>query len=143
MVSWVAPKRNFFLGGGILTRPTAALPIRRLPSTAGVGGPRETADLDSSREYRTAQRGRSIGSALARFALEHYFACFCGSLVKRADALLLPGKLNGDCGGHFRVGLGRRELPEAVMKKAGADGNVSPAPSGVERLDATAAEGYD
>jgi aspartate/methionine/tyrosine aminotransferase len=39
---------------------------------------------------------------------------FCDSLVRRAGVLLLPGTVFGDAGNHFRIGLGRRSLPEAA-----------------------------
>jgi aspartate/methionine/tyrosine aminotransferase len=39
---------------------------------------------------------------------------FCEALVNSAGVLLLPGTLYGDDGNHFRIGFGRRNLPEAV-----------------------------
>jgi aspartate/methionine/tyrosine aminotransferase len=39
---------------------------------------------------------------------------FCHELVTRAGVLLLPGTLFGDKGDHFRIGFGRRSLPEAL-----------------------------
>lgn len=41
---------------------------------------------------------------------------FCDRLVKQAGVLLLPGSLYDDSRNHFRLGLGRRNLPEAVEK---------------------------
>jgi aspartate/methionine/tyrosine aminotransferase len=38
----------------------------------------------------------------------------CAELVARAGVLLLPGPLFGDAGGHFRIGFGRRSMPEAL-----------------------------
>jgi aspartate/methionine/tyrosine aminotransferase len=38
----------------------------------------------------------------------------CQELVQDAGILLLPGTLYGDMGNHFRLGLGRKNLPEAV-----------------------------
>lgn len=39
---------------------------------------------------------------------------FCEELVKQAGVLLLPGSVYEDSRNHFRLGLGRRNLPEAV-----------------------------
>ena len=39
---------------------------------------------------------------------------FCKALVKSAGVLLLPGTLYDDNGNHFRIGFGRRNLPEAI-----------------------------
>ncbi len=41
---------------------------------------------------------------------------FCDELVRRAGVLLLPGSVYDDGRNHFRLGLGRRNLPEAVAK---------------------------
>ena len=39
---------------------------------------------------------------------------FCKALVKSAGVLLLPGTLYDDHGNHFRIGFGRKNLPEAI-----------------------------
>ncbi len=41
---------------------------------------------------------------------------FCDELVHEAGVLLLPGSVYDDAHNHFRLGLGRRNLPEAVAK---------------------------
>jgi aspartate/methionine/tyrosine aminotransferase len=41
---------------------------------------------------------------------------FCDDLVKKAGVLLLPGSMYGDFKNHFRVGLGRKNLPQAVER---------------------------
>ena len=41
---------------------------------------------------------------------------FCDKLVKEAGVLLLPGSVYDDSRNHFRLGLGRKNLPEAVEK---------------------------
>lgn len=41
---------------------------------------------------------------------------FCDELVKNAGVLLLPGSVYDDNGNHFRLGLGRRNLPQAVAR---------------------------
>jgi aspartate/methionine/tyrosine aminotransferase len=41
---------------------------------------------------------------------------FCDRLVKKAGVLLLPGSVYDDSHNHFRLGLGRRNLPQAVQK---------------------------
>ena len=41
---------------------------------------------------------------------------FCDSLVKKAGVLLLPGSAYDDSSNHFRLGLGRKNLPQAVER---------------------------
>jgi len=41
---------------------------------------------------------------------------FCDDLVRRAAVLLLPGTMYDDRAEHFRLGLGRRNLPEAIHR---------------------------
>jgi aspartate/methionine/tyrosine aminotransferase len=41
---------------------------------------------------------------------------FCETLVESAGVLLLPGTLYDDSGNHFRIGFGRKNLPEAMAK---------------------------
>jgi len=41
---------------------------------------------------------------------------FCDKLVREAGVLLLPGSIYDEHNNHFRMGLGRRNLPEAVAK---------------------------
>ena len=41
---------------------------------------------------------------------------FCDRLVKQAGVLLLPGPVFDDTGNHFRLGFGRKNLPEALAK---------------------------
>jgi len=41
---------------------------------------------------------------------------FCADLVREAGVLLLPGRAYGHSGDHFRVGFGRRNLPEALER---------------------------
>ncbi len=43
-------------------------------------------------------------------------AAFCDSLVREAGVLLLPGSMYDETGNHFRLGLGRKNLPQAVQK---------------------------
>jgi aspartate/methionine/tyrosine aminotransferase len=44
---------------------------------------------------------------------------FCDNLVKKTGVLLLPGTMYDDTGNHFRLGLGRRNLPQAVERVEG------------------------
>jgi aspartate/methionine/tyrosine aminotransferase len=44
---------------------------------------------------------------------------FCDELAKDAGVLLLPGSVYDDSRNHFRLGLGRKNLPEAVEKLDG------------------------
>jgi len=41
---------------------------------------------------------------------------FCDDLVKKAGVLLLPGTMYNDSRNHFRLGLGRKNLPQAVER---------------------------
>ena len=41
---------------------------------------------------------------------------FCDGLVRQAGVLLLPGSVYDDPSNHFRIGLGRKNLPQAVVK---------------------------
>lgn len=41
---------------------------------------------------------------------------FCDELVRKAGVLLLPGSIYNDSSNHFRLGLGRKNLPEAVAR---------------------------
>lgn len=41
---------------------------------------------------------------------------FCQELAQAAGVLLLPGTLYDDTGNHFRLGFGRRNLPEALAR---------------------------
>jgi aspartate/methionine/tyrosine aminotransferase len=50
---------------------------------------------------------------------------FCHELVTEAGVLLLPGTLFGDAGNHFRVGFGRKDMPEAI---AALDGFLASRP---------------
>jgi aspartate/methionine/tyrosine aminotransferase len=44
---------------------------------------------------------------------------FCDDLVKKAGVLLLPGSVYDDVHNHFRLGLGRMNLPQAVARLEG------------------------
>lgn len=44
---------------------------------------------------------------------------FCDRLVKEAGVLLLPGSIYDDPGNYFRLGLGRKNLPQAVERLDG------------------------
>lgn len=41
---------------------------------------------------------------------------FCDNLVKQAGVMLLPGSSYDDSSNHFRLGLGRKNLPQAVER---------------------------
>jgi len=53
-------------------------------------------------------------------AFPHYLGgnveSFCDDLVRKAGILLLPGTMYDDRLNHFRLGLGRKNLPEAVIR---------------------------
>jgi len=41
---------------------------------------------------------------------------FCSTLARKSGVLLLPGSVYDDSGNHFRVGFGRRNMPEAMAR---------------------------
>ena len=41
---------------------------------------------------------------------------FCDTLVRQKGVLLLPGTMYDDSGNHFRIGLGRKNLPQAIER---------------------------
>lgn len=41
---------------------------------------------------------------------------FCDRLVRTTGVLLLPGSVFDDPSGHFRLGFGRSNLPEALAR---------------------------
>lgn len=41
---------------------------------------------------------------------------FCDDLVRKVGVLLLPGTMYDDSGNHFRIGLGRKNLPQAIKR---------------------------
>ena len=41
---------------------------------------------------------------------------FCDTLVREAGVLLLPGSVYDEHDNHFRLGLGRKNLPQAVAR---------------------------
>ncbi len=53
-------------------------------------------------------------------AFPHYLGSdvelFCDELVHKAGVLLLPGSMYDEHANHFRLGLGRKNLPEAVVR---------------------------
>jgi aspartate/methionine/tyrosine aminotransferase len=51
---------------------------------------------------------------------------FCDELVKKAGVLLLPGSVYDDSRNHFRLGLGRRNLPQAVKRLEGFLSETAP-----------------
>ena len=44
---------------------------------------------------------------------------FCDKVVREVGVLLLPGTMYDDTGNHFRVGLGRKNLPQAIERLEG------------------------
>jgi aspartate/methionine/tyrosine aminotransferase len=44
---------------------------------------------------------------------------FCDDLVKKVGVLLLPGSMYDETNNHFRLGLGRKNLPQAVERLEG------------------------
>jgi len=62
-------------------------------------------------------------------AFPHYLGgdaeSFCDELVRKAGVLLLPGSMYDEHANHFRLGLGRKNLPEAVVRLEEFLGKVS------------------
>jgi len=60
-------------------------------------------------------RPRAGSMAFPRF-LKGNIDTFCDDLVKKAGVLLLPGSVYDDNANHFRLGLGRKNLPTAILR---------------------------
>ncbi len=54
-----------------------------------------------------------------RLALDRPVETFCRALVDAQGVLLLPGTVYGDDGSHFRLGLGRKNFGEGLMRLGG------------------------
>jgi len=61
------------------------------------------------------QRPRAGSIAFPRLLGQDVDA-FCRALATQAGVLLLPGTVYDDTGNHFRVGFGRKNLPQAVAR---------------------------
>ena len=59
-------------------------------------------------------RGGSIG--FPRLVAEYPADRFCEELVAETGVLLAPGGVFGEAGNHFRLGLGRTNMPEALAR---------------------------
>lgn len=60
-------------------------------------------------------RPRAGSMAFPRY-LDGNVEAFCDELVKTTGVLLLPGSIYDDSHNHFRLGLGRKNLPQAVER---------------------------
>ena len=60
-------------------------------------------------------RPRAGSMAFPRY-LKGSVDAFCDELVQKAGVLLMPGSVYDDSRNHFRLGLGRKNLPEAVQR---------------------------
>ena len=69
--------------------------------------------FDRHAERFTWQRPRAGAIGFPKLHGEDVEA-FCDSLVQTAGVLLLPGTVYDDPGNHFRIGFGRKNLPEAI-----------------------------
>ena len=58
----------------------------------------------------------SAGSMAFPRLLKGDIESFCDNLVKKTGVLLLPGTMYDDKDNHFRIGLGRKNLPLAVQR---------------------------
>lgn len=69
---------------------------------------------------RHASRFEWVRPQAGSMAFPHYRGGdveeFCDELVKKAGVLLLPGSIYDDSRNHFRLGLGRKHLPQAVER---------------------------
>ena len=61
------------------------------------------------------QRPRAGSIAFPRL-LGQDITAFCDDLVRTASVLLLPGEVYNDHDNHFRIGFGRKNLPQAVAR---------------------------
>jgi aspartate/methionine/tyrosine aminotransferase len=61
-------------------------------------------------------RPRAGSVAFPRLKSDVPVAAFCERLVEQEGVLLLPGDVYDFPGNHFRLGLGRTNLPEALVR---------------------------
>ncbi len=71
--------------------------------------------MERHKERFTWIAPRAGSMAFPRY-MDESVELFCDKLVREAGVLLLPGSVYDDHDNHFRIGLGRRNLPEAVGK---------------------------
>jgi aspartate/methionine/tyrosine aminotransferase len=82
------------------------------------------ANLTVLDEFFAAHAGRfswvrpRAGSVAFPRLLDGDIEIFCHDLVTRLGVLLLPGTLFGDPSNHFRIGFGRKNMPEALATLA-------------------------
>src|SRR5215216_5247809 len=69
---------------------------------------------------RYSSRFHWVRPRAGSMAFPHYLGGsvedFCDQLVRNAGVLLLPGSVYDDSNNHFRLGLGRKNLPQAVER---------------------------
>ncbi|HUI90222.1 MAG TPA: aminotransferase class I/II-fold pyridoxal phosphate-dependent enzyme [Anaerolineales bacterium] len=69
---------------------------------------------------RHAQLFSWIRPRAGSMAFPHYLGgdveLWCAALVRKAGVLLLPGSMYEERANHFRLGLGRKNLPEAILR---------------------------
>jgi aspartate/methionine/tyrosine aminotransferase len=66
-------------------------------------------------EHFSWTRPRAGSMAFPRY-LAGDVGSFCDELVRKAGVLLLPGSVYDDHANHFRLGIGRKNLPQAISR---------------------------
>ncbi len=61
-------------------------------------------------------RPRAGSIAFPKLLLPQDIATFCAEVVEKQGVMLLPGSVYDDAGSHFRIGFGRRSLPDALAQ---------------------------
>jgi aspartate/methionine/tyrosine aminotransferase len=61
-------------------------------------------------------RPRAGPIGFPRLLSEEPIERFCEELARDADVLLVPGRVYGHPGNHFRIGFGRRNFPDALQR---------------------------
>ncbi len=97
-----------------------ALRHREVLVERNVGIIKANLDLVGAFIQRHADLFQWVAPRAGSMAFPHYLGgnieAFCDKLVREAGVLLLPGSLYDEHSNHFRIGLGRKNLPEALAR---------------------------
>jgi aspartate/methionine/tyrosine aminotransferase len=99
---------------------TLALRHREVLVDRNVGILKKNLDIMAAFFNRHAAQFTCVLPCAGSMAFPRYLGgkvdAFCDKLVREAGVLLLPGSVYDEHDNHFRLGLGRRNLPEAVAR---------------------------
>jgi hypothetical protein len=103
--------------GALVHRPGSGGPHRRALARSSTPTYRcSTTSSSGAPSSSTGCARTRARSGFPRLLSEEPIERFCEELARDADVLLVPGSIYGHGGNHFRVGFGRRNLPEAIQR---------------------------